>query len=762
MDLRIYYSAILTVLVILDALCAVVSFRSSKPIGKPMGLLDLSFIPPILGNVMIIGTSDRSVAMAGYYLYFLGMNAVMASLVNFTNTYCRGIGDGSRKPTAVYYVIAADTVQMLANLCFGHAFDVESIALQGLPYYRLVPHFGQTIHRVVDYGVFLCVCLIFGLSIVKTVRIYREKYTVILIAMLSIAVSQTYFIFSRKPIDRSMIGYGFIGILMMYLSIYYRPLRLLDRMLSDIVSDMPEAMYLYDAGNRCIWANEPGFRFAGVTEKNVNKATEKLAEIFGKKDFTEDEWNETRVIGEGEEARYYYIEKQNVRYKKKRIAGSFLSIRDETEEHRRMEREYYNTTHDGLTGLYTKQYLFESIRKRLAEDKETRYLVIYVDVKNFKIVNDIFGTAFGDMAIRQIADRIRRDVTDRSIFGRLAGDTFGIFMPVHHFSSEVLEEKLGNFVVADGTVEHRLQIHAGIYEITDPSMEVSVMFDRAHLSLSAIKENYKSHVSYYDLAIRERVLEEQKLCAEIQTAMERMQIRPYLQPIVDAKGEVVGAEALVRWIHPERGFMPPVKFVPLFEKNGLIVEIDRHMWRCACQKLAEWKGVHDDVFLSVNISPKDFYYIDVVSEIRSLVEEYAIEPRRLRLEITETMMMNGSEERLKIVEDLRQAGFVVEMDDFGSGYSSLNLLKDMPVDVLKIDMKFLSDRDEHGRSDTILKHIIMMAEELQMTSLTEGVETEKQYTDLVKMGCRLFQGYHFAKPMPVEDFEKYAFENRKE
>ena len=278
MDQRIVYSTILTVLVIMDIICAVMSFRSKRPVGKAMGLLDLSFVPPILGNLIIIGTHERSVAIFGYYMYFLGMDCIMASLVNYTNEYCRGIGDGRRKPTVMFIPIIADVVQLLANPVFGHAFDVEPIDVQGLVYYRLVPYFGQTVHRVVDYFIFFCACLIFIICIIRTVRIYREKYTIILVAMLSVAISQTFFIFSRTPIDRSMIGYGFLGILMTYLSIFYRPLRLLDRMLSDIVSGMPAAMYLYDPDNRCIWTNKPGYKLAGVTEKELYKVTGKLAD----------------------------------------------------------------------------------------------------------------------------------------------------------------------------------------------------------------------------------------------------------------------------------------------------------------------------------------------------------------------------------------------------------------------------------------------------------------------------------------------------
>ena len=203
--------------------------------------------------------------------------------------------------------------------------------------------------------------------------------------------------------------------------------------------------------------------------------------------------------------------------------------------------------------------------------------------------------------------------------------------------------------------------------------------------------------------------------------------------------------------------MSPAVFIPLLEKNGLIVEVDRHIWRCACEILSSWKKQGNDMFISINISPKNFYYIDVVSEIKALVEEYDIEPKKLRIEITETVMMNDAQEKFKLLDELRNDGFIVEMDDFGSGYSSLNLLKDMPVDVLKIDMKFLSSSDNDEKARTIIRNIIQLSEDLHITSLTEGVETVEQYSELSQIGCKLFQGYYFAKPLPRKEFEEYAF-----
>ena len=199
-------------------------------------------------------------------------------------------------------------------------------------------------------------------------------------------------------------------------------------------------------------------------------------------------------------------------------------------------------------------------------------------------------------------------------------------------------------------------------------------------------------------------------------------------------------------------------FIPVFERNGLIADVDRHMWRCACEILADWKKRGIESFISVNISPKDFYYMDVVSEIKKLVEEFGIEPVKLRIEITETAIMTGSVDILALVKEFRENGFIVEMDDFGSGYSSLNLLKDMDIDVIKIDMQFLKDSESNIKANTIIKNIINMSEDLGIDTLTEGVETARQYEKLYAMGCKLYQGYYFSKPVPLEDFEKQWFD----
>ncbi len=751
---------ILIVLIILIGaltVCAFQARRSHKAIGGQVSLLLYALLPPVIGNAFLIASHFRSLSTVGYYIYFIGMDVLMFALLSFTFAYCRLSWPNKGVKWLVYSALVVDVGQLLCNPFSGHAFSTELIMVEGEPYYRLVSLTGQSFHRLVDYCIFFSVLLIFIFKILNAPRIYLERYLVILLTMVFAGAWQSFYIFSGTPIDRSMIGYGVFGLLVFYFSLYYRPLRLLDRMLAGIASEMPEALFFFDALDQCIWANQPARSLAGIDENEYEYAEERLLGIFGNQVRQKSEWCAKRVLGTGEDTRYYLLEKHTVTETRGKVAGSFLSIRDQTEEQKALQKEKYIAAHDTLTELYTKEHLYECIGERIRDYPEKRYLVLYVDVKDFKIVNDIFGNAFGDYALQCIANRIRERFSGNCLYGRIGGDTFGVFMPAAEFDAERVTEIFSRFVVTDGSVEHNVLIHLGVYEITESGLDVSVMFDRARLALSTVKDEFQTRITFYDNEMRDRVLWNQHISSQLSDAIHTRQIRPYLQPIVDRNGKVVGAEALVRWIHPVDGFLSPASFIPVFEKNGMIVEVDKYMWRCACEILAKWEKEGIEAFISVNISPKDFYFMDVAAEIKKVVKEYGVNPSRLRVEITETVMMTEIDKRIRILNELKEAGFLIEMDDFGSGYSSLNLLKDMPVDLIKIDMMFLNKSKNDIKARKILHNIISLSDDLGISSLTEGVETMPQYEMLSGMGCKLFQGYYFSKPVPVDEFEKICF-----
>ena len=580
-------------------------------------------------------------------------------------------------------------------------------------------------------------------------RLYLERYAVIFLSMVVVGIWETFYIFSSSPIDQSMVGFGFFGLLVYYFAIYYRPVRLLDKMLAQVASQMFQGVFFFDAVGRCVWVNKVGRETFHIDRDNYEPAAAKLADMFG--ELRGEEWVRHDVIQVDGEKKYYLLEKHSIEDSRGKTAGSFLSIFDETERQKALEKDRYNATHDALTGLYSREYLYERTREAIDGSPDKTFMICFVDIADFKLVNDIFGREFGDYALRCTADSFRSSMRPGSLYGRLSGDTFGMCIPKELFDAEIAEKALENFIVRQEDKEYHLIMHQGVYEASERDLDVSVMFDRAHMALDSIKDDFNSHLAYYDDAMRKEVLWNQRMVEELPAAIKKRQICPYLQMIVDSEGHIVGAEALVRWLHPTEGFLAPYRFVPTLEKNGMIAQVDKYMWRCACEILSRWRD--NNLFISVNVSPKDFYFMDVVKELSSLVEEFRVDPARLRVEITETVVMTDEAKRISILKELRAAGFIVEMDDFGSGYSSLNMLKDMPVDVVKIDMAFLRKTEDDARALIILNSIMQMTSNLSLASITEGVETGEQYRRLKNMGCGMFQGYYFAKPMPVEAFE---------
>ena len=757
--MRTILSVVFSILIISLVVCVILTRRSNKDIKKSVAFLIAGLAIPVLGNLIIIITTKQLLATIGYYIYFLGMDTAIIALWNFTYRYCEIKRPHVALRVLICVAFTADVVQYVLNPFFGFTFGTEKTLVEKQIYFRLVPHIGQTYHRIFCYGLFLIALIIFIVKAIKSSKVYAEKYWLIIILLGVTAGIESYYIFSRKPFDMSMIGFGLLGLLVFFFTLHYRPLKLLDRMLAGIASDMPDALFFFDKSGKCIWTNEHGRNLVGISKEDYSNVKDNLRFLFGDIDFSSSGWFKRVTLGTGDDEQYTFLSMRSVVDEKGHVTGNYLSIRDITEDQRELKREMYNSTHDSLTGFYTKEYFFEQIEKRLRSDKETKYMIGYMEIANLKTINDVFGSRFAELTIKRSAEFIQEGVSEKSLYGKLSDDAFGILIEKEDFGNKPVEEKLSNFVVSDNGLDYHVLIHYGVYDISeDDEIDVPLFFNSARLATTMIGDNYQSVIAFYDDKLREEIIHNQLISNQVYGAIKTKQIRPYLQPIVDSRGMLAGAEALVRWIHPDEGFMNPGAFIPVFERNGLIADVDKHMWRCACEILADWKSRNIDSFISINISPKDFYFMDVVSELKGLVEEFDIEPEKLRVEITETVMVTGSIDIFKIVADLREFGFIVEMDDFGSGYSSLNLLKDLNFDVIKIDMQFLKDSERNMKAGMIIKNIINMSEDLGIDTLTEGVETAKQFEKLFEMGCKLYQGYYFSKPIPLEDFEKQWFD----
>ena len=411
--------------------------------------------------------------------------------------------------------------------------------------------------------------------------------------------------------------------------------------------------------------------------------------------------------------------------------------------------------YDHLTGLYSKEFFWQQLKEILLNNEEDEYDIVCCNIENFKLYNDAFGAANGDRLLCEIAEFLTEKVEEHELLSRFRADRFMWVKKSEYIYNEEV------FTALDQQIRQlpgagNLHMKWGIYKITDRSVPVEKMCDRVMLAVDSIKGKYLKHYVVYDDAMREKLLREQEIIEKMADSLEDHQFQIYLQPkICLHDGTLAGAEALVRWKHPEKGMISPGEFIPLFEKNGFITQMDQYVWEQTCVLIKEWKAKgYPVVPVSVNVSRADFYITDLTEYMDALVRKYDLQPSDLHLEVTESVYTENPIQILHMIEGLRSRGFVIELDDFGSGYSSLNMLNQMELDIMKLDMKFIQSEMMKPEDQGILRFIIDLAHSMKLSVVAEGIETGEQVERIKKLGFDYAQGYFFSRPVCVEEFEE--------
>ena len=416
------------------------------------------------------------------------------------------------------------------------------------------------------------------------------------------------------------------------------------------------------------------------------------------------------------------------------------------------------TETDSLTGLYIKEYFYEYSNRadRYAPDKPMDAAV--VNINRFHLVNELRGRAGGNEVLRTVADYLRGAAVEAAGYAcRGEADAFYLYLP----HRESYEDLVGGVTAALETLIHgaHISVRVGVYSNVDKSVPIDQRFDRANLASAPLRSSYESRVAIYDEKTHERELYNERLLEEMDEALATNQFKVFYQPKYDITGDkpvLCSAEALVRWIHPELGFISPGDFIPAFEEHGLINKLDLYVWREAAAQIRRWRDKFGmTVPVSVNVSRVDLQTVNFESELVNIVKDNGISFSDLLLEITESAYTENEESIVKTVAQLRETGFKIEMDDFGSGYSSLNMLTAMPIDALKLDMRFVRHLTADSKDIRMVQLMVDIAGFLSVPVIAEGVETEEQVQLLRECGCDVVQGYYFSKPVPADDFEKF-------
>ena len=410
---------------------------------------------------------------------------------------------------------------------------------------------------------------------------------------------------------------------------------------------------------------------------------------------------------------------------------------------------------DYLTKIYNRAYYFKKCRLFL-DQTESQYAIIAFDINKFKLINEYYGTEEADKLLKKISDKLLSFYTSRQIkvFGRIESDKFSWIMMSDKEKIQRLFDTI-NSIKKD--YPYQISFNMGVYIIEDNKMDVEGAYSRANIAAKSIKGNFDKDIQYFDSKMIKNLNSEQFILNNIDEAIMNEDILVYFQPKYDLQGnKISGAEALVRWKNKERGMISPGEFIPALENNGLITKLDKFIWDRTARYLAEWrsKGLNPSP-VSINISKVDLLENGLPEYIEGIVRKYQIPHNLLQLEITESAYVDGSIDVTSILKSFKNKGFTILMDDFGSGYSSLNTLRQFPIDILKIDLKFLTGFDNSKESEkgkTIIESIVSMAKHLNLGIVVEGTETIEQVDYCKNIGCEVAQGYFFSKPVPAEEY----------
>ena len=618
-------------------------------------------------------------------------------------------------------------------------------------------------HNILVWTLICISCFILLRKQTKLPSFYKEPYYILTSVALYIIFSELCHIntMDATVINLSIIGFPIEGVLMHHYSTQHR-LDSLIRKSNDAVMDaLNDGFILLDKDKKIIYKNHSvndilptdyeWDMVLGLFDENIESDTTFNNKVYLIKSRDGNEAND----------RYIDVSYQTIKDEKDKYVGSYFLLHDTTAAEKSRRKNDFMAKHNALTGLYNKLAFCEKAKKHVLMKHDDEHILMVFDIDKFKMINELFGNDTGDNVLSHISNSIRTYMSQYDgVFGHLGDDKFVILMRKDDFDEKLFFRAIMKDLTIEQDKDYKIIIHAGICDIDiddydEDELNITLFIDRAVLALADIKGDMQTNVAWYGPHITKTIIQQQKVISEVDRALDNKNICFFVQPQTDFNGNSRGGEALVRWIDPEKGIISPGEFIPVLEDKGLISKVDLYIWDLVCQKLKEWKDKGwEDYYLSVNISAKDMYYMNIYDEFTALIKKYEIKPSALRLEVTESAVMLDKGRQFELLEKLRNFGFTIEIDDFGSGYSSLNMLKDIEFDMLKIDMAFLRETPHIEKSQQIIKSIIQMAKCIGTDVITEGVETADQLEFLNSAGCDNFQGYYFDKPLPVEQFEQ--------
>lgn len=708
----------------------------------------------MLVNIAISLNDRLGVAYPLFSLYFAGIDILLLSFIRYMKVYC-SMGEGFAikiMTKGLFVFVILDVISLNLNTLTGHCFSLEMLETDaGQVYFTCIGKLPYEIHLYFDYGMIL---IMYAMLINKTThvaRIYRMRYVSYIIVLTIVVVVNIIYMFFNLKNDWSVALYGLFIVVTSNISGIYTVDRLKNVMLHEIIDDMDDGLLIFDENGDNIYANKLAMSILETDDMETVTDHDAVQKYLLAGDVSDDGITLRRDEKNG---RYYKVFIEKITEKSGMEVGSFFIMRDITQAMRMIDAEREKNERDSLTGLYSRDYFYEVASDTIKRNSNTKYLMICSNFENFRPINRIFGRRKGDELLAETAEIFMKCTSD-GIYGRIGGDSFALLLPIDKYNEKM-------FIDFSNDIEQLIEMHhftahmvMGVYEIKDSTLPISIICDKALLAARQDDRSYTKRIVYHNDEMERRAAGEQVYAARLYDAILNGEIRMLLQPIASVDGKVVGAEGLVRWFRPDKKVIMPEEFIDFFEETGLIIKLDQYMWREAVKELRRWRDMgREDLFVSMNITGVDLIQADIYNVLMRLTDEFGVKRSNLHLEIASLSNYTDKDRQLDIISRLRDSGFVIWMDNFGSAYSSLQVLDYLKVSAIKVDMEALINNEERERSEEIVRAVSGIVRSMGMEMVPEKVSDES-ILELVKgIGCSLYQGNYFDTAILPDEFNK--------
>ncbi len=744
----------------------------------------------------------QSFARFFYSLYYISLTLLIFSLLKFSISFTQDKFVWPTFENIFTILVAFDVIYFIANAFLPFSFDLVetpfrffentieyenikvftkainnykfsdltlSVVYDGKIEFSLLSMLEQLIkfHKLNLFLVHFALCavmILIGLSLlfVKAIKapfLYKFKYVTVFFTYLFSFLFYALFYFLKTEIEYTGLIVSILNFLVCYFSVYKSSERLEQKALYKISEEVPEGILCFDNLQKLIYCNQKAKEIFS-DEQNKSEISEKKAldflKLISAKEKQVSNQNENFILHEekikvGNSERYFNVEFHQIIIDKK-FVGNFIKLTDSTQEVEKLKHEEFIANHDSLTNLYNRKKFFEVAEHILKHESSSQWQMMCFNIKDFKLINELFGNKKGDELLKKYAELIQKYAPKGSCYGRIADDKIAILIKTQDFSEATYLEIIR--ILSSIFNNFKLYVNVGIYLIKDISERVEIMYDKAFIAISKLANPYQKTFIYYGDNSLEQMRYEKDIADKFENSLMNNEISLYLQPIVDEGGNAISCEARARW-NLNGELISAGKFIGALKNSGLISKLDMFIWEQVAKVLCDWRidGL-DDFTITINVDEKDIYYFDVLSFLSELVQKYKIEAKNLIVQFKESEFVKNYDFASKLANNLAKKGFPICITDFGGGYSSLNVIKDMDISSIKMDMIFVDSEKKSERNEIILNTIISIAKKLNYNIVSKGVKSSEQVEQMASMGFKFFQGEYFDDAIDVESFEK--------